>query len=89
MFQENQVVKHYKAYWSPVLIIMSTLLTALCLGLALTEFGRHGPAAWVGWLLVALIIGCALFSIRGYTVAPEELLVHRLRWSTRVPLADL
>jgi hypothetical protein len=34
-------------------------------------------------------IGCALFSIRGYTVAPEELLVHRLLWSTRIPLVGL
>jgi hypothetical protein len=82
-------MKHYKAYWSPFLIIMSTLLTALCLGLAFAEFRRHGASAWVGWLLVALVIGCALFSIRGYTVAPEEVLVHRLLWSTRVPLAGL
>jgi hypothetical protein len=82
-------MKHYKAYWSPFLIIMSTLLTALCLGLAVLEFKQHGASAWVGWLLVALVIGCALFSIRGYTVAPEELLVHRLLWSTRVPLAGL
>jgi hypothetical protein len=82
-------MKHYKAYWSPFLIILSTLLTALCLGLAFAEFRRHGASAWVGWLLVALVIGCALFSIRGYTVAPEELLVHRLLWSTRIPLVGL
>ena len=68
-------MRQYKASWSPFLIIMSTLLTALCLGLAFAEFRREGASAWVGWLLVALVIGCALFSIRGYTVAPEELLV--------------
>ena len=82
-------MRQYKASWSPFLIIMSTLLTALCLGLAFAEFRREGASAWVGWLLVALVIGCALFSIRGYTVAPEELLVHRLLWTTRVPLAGL
>ena len=82
-------MRQYKASWSPFLIIMSTLLTALCLGLAFAEFRREGASAWVGWLLVALVIGCALFSIRGYTVAPEEILVHRLLWTTRVPLAGL
>ncbi len=82
-------MRQYKASWSPFLIIMSTLLTALCLGLAFAEFRREGASAWVGWLLVALVIGCALFSIRGYTVAPEELLIHRLLWTTRVPLAGL
>jgi hypothetical protein len=82
-------MKHYEAHWGPSLVVLSTLLTALCLGLAFAEFRREGISAWVGWLLVGLVFGCALFAIRGYTVAPEELLVHRLLWSTRVPLAGL
>ena len=82
-------MKHYKAHWGALLVVMSTLLTALCLGLACAEFTRHGASAWVGWLLLALVAGCALFSIRGYTVTPEAILIHRPLWTTRVPLAGL
>ena len=82
-------MKRYDARWDALLVVISTLLTALCLGLAISEFWRHGVSAWVGWLLIALVAGCALFSIRGYTVTPEALFVQRLFWSTRVPLAGL
>ncbi len=89
MREGDQFMKHYKAPWSPFLILLSVLLTALCLGLAFTEFRQHGASAWLGWLLVGLVVGCALCSIRGYAVTPEALLIHRLLWTTRVPLAGL
>ena len=82
-------MKHYKAHWGTFLVVMSTLLTVLCLGLALAEFRHKGASTWVGWLLLALVVGCALCSIRGYTVTPEAIMVHRPVWSTRVPLAGL
>jgi hypothetical protein len=82
-------MKHYKARWCVLLVVISTVLTALCLGQAFAEFRHHGASAWVGWLLLALVIGCALFTVRGYTVTPEAILVHRLLWSTRVPRAGL
>ncbi len=82
-------MNHYKAHWGTLLVVMSTVLTALCMGLAFAEFRHKGASAWVGWLLVALVVGCALFSIRGYTVTPEAILIHRLGWNTRLPLAGL
>ena len=82
-------MKHYKAPWSPLLVILSTLLTAWLLGQAFVEFRHRGAASWVGWLLVALVVGCAFFTIRGYTVTPDAILVHRLVWNTRLPLAGL
>src|SRR3954464_11996498 len=36
-----------------------------------------------------MVCGGALFTIRGYTVTPDALLVHRLFWTTRLPLAGL
>src|ERR1039457_5478014 len=63
-------MKHYKAPWSPLLVILWTLLTAWLLGQAFVEFRHRGAASWVGWLLVALVVGCAFFTIRGYTVTP-------------------
>ena len=44
-------MKYYKARWGVLLIVMSTLLTALCLGQATAEFWRHGASAWLGWML--------------------------------------
>jgi len=82
-------MKHYQARWGTELVVLSTLLTALCLGLAFVEFRRSGASAWVGWLLLALVAGCALFSIRGYTITPAAILIHRLFWNTRVPRSDL
>ena len=82
-------MKHYNARWGAMLVVISTLLTAVCLGEAASEFWHHGTSAGVGWLLVALVSGCALFTIRGYMVTPEAILVERLFWSTRLPLAGL
>ncbi|MGD0746064.1 MAG: PH domain-containing protein [Verrucomicrobiota bacterium] len=82
-------MKHYKAYWATSLVVMSTLLTALFLGLAFVSFKHGGTSSWVGLLLLALVVGCALFAIRGYTVTPDAILVHRLLWATRLPLAGL
>ena len=44
---------------------------------------------WIALPPLAIIFGGALFTIRGYTVTPEAILVHRLFWTTRLPLADL
>ncbi len=41
-------------------------------------------------LIPVLLVGAlAAFSVRGYTVQPGVVLVHRLGWATRIPLRDL
>lgn len=80
-------MKHYKAPWGPWLIGLSLLMTALCLGIGL--FSWLKGSSWLGFALVTLTAGCALFTIRGYTITPDALLVHRLLWATRVPLTGL
>ena len=40
-------------------------------------------------LPLAIVCGGILFTIRGYTVTPDALLVHRLFWATRLPLSGL
>lgn len=82
-------MKRYNVRWGALLVIMSTLLTALFVGLAISEFRQHGASACAGWLSLALVAGCALTSIRGYTVTPEAILIHRPLWDTRLPLAGL
>ena len=69
------------------MIIVSVVVTLVCLGAAYEGF-RLGQ--WrMGILALALPVVCGVFSIRGYSVTPEAILVHRLFWSTRVPLAGL
>jgi hypothetical protein len=82
-------MRYYKARWGALLVIMSTLLTVLLVGLAISEFRQHGASAWAGRYLLALVVGCALFSVRGYTVTPEAILIQRLLWHTRLPLTGL
>ena len=82
--------KHYPAHWGMLLIVLSTLLTAWFVWLAVAEFKQGSTSSiWVGLYLLALVFGCALFTIRGYTVTPDAILVQRLLWSTRLPLAGL
>ena len=77
----------YKAPWSTSLILVSSVVTAISVFVAVTLVS-HGRA--FGALVpVVLIVGCLLFTIRGYTITPDAVLVHRLCWSTRVPLAGL
>jgi hypothetical protein len=80
-------VKNYTAPWSTSLIIISSLATLICVGVAvsLIASGR----LWVGLLPLAIVCGGLLFTIRGYTVTPDAILVHRLLWTSRIPLAGL
>ena len=82
-------MKHYKAQWDTSLIGVSSLATGTCLGIAFVAFRHGGASWWLGLALLALVGGCELFAIRGYAVTPEAILVHRLLWTTRLPLAGL
>jgi hypothetical protein len=82
--------QHHKAPWSPLLILMSIGLTILCVGLAFRFFVRgSGMEVVMGVAMLAITFGCALFTIRGYTITRNALLVHRLLWNTRLSLDGL
>jgi len=73
-----------------MLFVVSLLLTGLCLAIAFSAFRKGGVGSiWVGSGLLVLVFGCALFTVRGYTVTGEAILVHRLFWVTRLPLKGL
>ncbi len=40
-------------------------------------------------IVVGIVVLAAAFGVRGYTVADGSLMVHRLGWATRIPLAGL
>ncbi len=52
---------------------------------------KHQPAAfrWLALLPLILLFGSALFTIRGYTITSDSILVHRLLWSTALPRIGL
>ena len=85
-------MKHYKAPWSPLLVVISSAATILCLGISLViVIGtlHHGALPCVALLPLAIVLGAALFTVRGYTIADGAVLVHRLFWATRLPLVGL
>lgn len=83
-------MKRYEANWSKMLVGISSRLTVVCLGIGLvTVQTGAGVAVWFGWLPVALTAGCALFAVRGYSVTPDAILIHRLFWVTELPRVGL
>ena len=91
----NPHMKHFKSPWGRSLIIISTAATLLCLGVTIIPWLSAAPAHlgrfafWVSLLPLALVVTCALFTIRGYTITQDTLEVHRLLWRTRIPLEGL
>ena len=69
----------FAAPWSSRLKLITWSVTALLV--AISALGTI-PAV-VAW---SLLLGSAAFSVRGYTVARGELWVHRIGWTTRLPL---
>lgn len=49
---------------------------------------EHG-GLWGTWLPPVLTLICLLFTVRGYSLVPHGLLVHRLLWQTRIDLTGL
>jgi hypothetical protein len=88
-------MKQYKAPWGTSLVILSLLVTVVCLGVSVVLWLLAAPklspglARLLPLLPVLLVLGSALFTIRGYTVTPEAILVHRLLWDTWLPRVGL
>jgi len=87
-------MKHFRAPWGRPLLAISTAATALCLGITSFQWWSHSRLhhhlsfSWPSLVPLALILICALFVVRGYTLTPDTLLVHRLFWSTHISLTD-
>ena len=86
-------MKHFKAPWATSLRVISVFATLLCLALPIGSLAIHSMPRSVAIvyaiLAIVLIGGAALFCVRGYVVRPDCLLVERLFWDTRLPLAGL
>jgi Bacterial PH domain len=93
MVLASSVMKRFNAPWSTSLIVVSAIVTTVCLAvtallwrsLTAAEFGSF--SFWLTLLPLALVVGSALFTVRGYTLSGDVLFIHRLFWSTRLTLA--
>jgi len=81
-------MKTFAAPWSSLLIGISVLATVICIGIVILGVFQH-RAMVMGAAPLALMMGCALFTVRGYAITPEAILVKRLFWDTRLPRAGL
>ena len=89
------IIRHYTAPWSTSLRVMSTATTLLCVGISVVArwqgAGEHlpGPLQWLAFLPLVILFSTALFTIRGYAITPDSILVDRLLWSTALPRVGL
>jgi hypothetical protein len=89
-------MNYFRAPWSKSLIVASTFAALVCLGVsyALWTLPLKGGSAeplrfWLALLPLAVIVSCALFTVRGYSISNRELAIDRLLWTTRVSLHGL
>lgn len=86
---------HFKAPWGLSLKWISLFTTLLLIGIASSPalYLKSGlisiPNILGGGLPILLLLGAGLFVIRGYTITPETLTIHRLFWTTRIPLIGI
>lgn len=84
----------FGAPWAASLKLMTVLLVALLLGIALIGLFGGGNANGL-WLLTMVMVPLLIllagiaFMIRGYDLETDTLRVYRLGWSTRLDLRGL
>ena len=90
-------MKYYRARWSVLLHVISWFVLAVCLAAGFGCLYHLLPArlftgltSSLSWILpFALVLGCALFTVRGYLVTEKTLFVRRLFWYTAISLDGL
>lgn len=82
-------VKFYRAPWGTSLVVTSILTAALCLTLPWVFAFSQGPGKWLACALPLVPALSALFTIRGYGITDEAILIRRLLWTTRLPRTGL
>lgn len=84
----------YPAPWGVALKAISGGITLLLIGIAVIGLLTGPKSNWI-WILSMVVIPLgillitALFTVRGYVLTPDALLVKRLVWNTEIPLQGL
>ncbi len=74
---------YFAAPWSRALKMTSAAVVLLSVVVSVSV-GLPGALP-----LLAILGGCAVFAVRGYTVGDGQLIIHCLGWSTTYALAEL
>lgn len=89
-------MKTYPAPWSKLLVGTTAMGTLVCVGVAVAVAlnaknapGKEAIITAAAVLPMLVVVVSALFTIRGYAVSADEILVQRLLWSTRFERARL
>jgi len=86
---------HFGAMWSKSLTVASLFATLVCLGVSYAMWTLPMDASlgqlrfWLAVLPLAVILLCALFTVRGYSIVSNYLVIDRLFWKTNVSLREL
>ncbi len=92
------MTKHFPAArWPFGLKLVSSLGSLLILGIGMAAYRAipvptgftHGFGLAIAFVPVAILFFSLLFVVTGYDLEGADLLVRRLFWSTRIPLAGL
>ncbi|HEX5131414.1 MAG TPA: PH domain-containing protein [Candidatus Krumholzibacteria bacterium] len=82
---------HFDAPWSRLLKGVTLFASVMCVGAALivwnttTHAGGDPSKWWTALLPIAVVVGSALFMIRGYTVERDTIVIHRPLRSVSLP----
>ncbi len=88
-------MKTYQAPWGKTLVVVSVLVTLLCgsavfLPSLIPSFDLSRQSLfWLLWLPVLMIPACAFFTVLGYTITPDAILIRRPFRVTRLPRMGL
>ena len=94
MTAQPSAPQSFSAPWGRQLKLITTLCGFILFGISaalLANAPENPPWTYqVGtWMPPAIFALCALFSVRGYSLQENNLIVHRPGWRTRIPLAEL
>ncbi len=84
----------FKAPWGNTLITITALTCGLLLVIMLMGLftGPRSQPVWIGCMIIlplTILLGSALFTVRGYTLTANTLYIQRLLWRTPIALENL
>src|SRR5262245_49436893 len=86
---------HFRAPWSKSLMVDSIFANIVCLGVSYAmwtlpmEDSLSQLRCCLAFLPLAVILLCSLFTVRGYAIVSNYLVIDRLFWKTNVSLREL
>jgi hypothetical protein len=71
-------------------VVMSIVTTAVCVGCSTLALTLPSGGVFIGAMLpMGVLVGCALYTIRGYDVTSKHIAIKRLLWSTYLSRHDI